>query len=55
MVKVKVRKVGSGFVCGLNKTELEFIGVDENEDIDKKLDVIDGKKCLIIFKAEDEE
>ncbi|WP_459202039.1 hypothetical protein [Methanococcus sp. CF] len=53
MVKVKIRKVGSGFVCGVNKTELEFLGIEENEEVDKRLEIVDGKRCLIIFKADE--
>ncbi|MBA2851557.1 hypothetical protein HNP86_001710 [Methanococcus maripaludis] len=53
MVNVKVRKVGSGFVVSVNKTELEYINVEENEEVDKKLGVVDGKNCLIIYKAEE--
>lgn len=51
---MKLIKIGNGKGCLINKTEQEFIGEGEEViEVDKKLDIIDGKRCLIITKAEE--
>jgi len=51
MAKSKIIKIGSSKGTTFNNTELEFL--ENPEYVEKKPDMIDGKKCLIIFKAEE--
>ncbi|MBA2846603.1 hypothetical protein HNP88_000787 [Methanococcus maripaludis] len=47
----KIIKIGTSKGTTFNNTELEFL--ENPEYVEKKPDMIDGKKCIIVYKAED--
>ncbi|MBA2851168.1 hypothetical protein HNP86_001299 [Methanococcus maripaludis] len=51
MAKSKIIKIGSSKGTTFNNTELEFL--ENPKYVEKKPDMIDGKKCLIIYNAEE--
>jgi hypothetical protein len=61
MARYKLREISpTSLGVSLNRTELEYIGMEyvppkeKPQYFIKKLDIIDGKKCIILFKDDNE-
>ncbi|MBB6401608.1 hypothetical protein HNP92_000913 [Methanococcus maripaludis] len=62
MVKTKLRKISSQSLgIAISRADSEYLEVEYDsikegtitQNVEKKYDLIDGKRCLVIFKAEE--